>query len=242
MTNSRYEIKYLITKADAIDLYTKLKFIMCVDEHSDENSQYLVRSIYYDNIYNSAYSSKKNGDNNRTKYRIRAYNMSDNIILFEKKTKSNNKIYKTALELKRYQYEQIIAQNYDILEKMNIPLATEIYGLHLSTNLQPTIMVEYSRMALTHPLSNTRITFDSDLRAAINSLDIFDEDTYTYPIFPNGSIILEIKYDNVLPAHISSILSTIAGEKTSLSKFSMCKDTLSTLNIPKRLTPSLIRL
>lgn len=242
MTNSRYEIKYLITKADAIDLYNKLKFIMCEDEHCDENGQYFVRSIYYDNIYNSAYSSKKNGENNQTKYRIRAYNMSDDIILFEKKIKSNNKISKTALQLKRYQYEQILAKNYDILEQMNIPLASEIYGLHTSTNLQPSIMVEYNRVALTHPLSNTRITFDSQLRAVIDSFDIFDEDAYTYPIFPNGSVILEIKYDNVLPAHISSILSTIAGEKTSLSKFGMCKDVLSTLNLTKRLTPNQVRL
>ncbi len=231
MENSRYEIKYLITRADAIDLYNKLKYVMCVDEHSTDNDHYLVRSLYYDDTYNTSYRTKINGDNNRHKYRIRAYNMSDDVILFERKYKSNNKVSKTSVGLKRYQYEQLIADNYDVLTEIDDPLAAEIYGLHTSVDLKPSILVEYSRMALVHPLSNTRITLDMNLRAAIDSYDIFDEDAYTYPIFPNDSVILEIKYDKVLPAHISAILGSITGEKTALSKFCMCRNALSTLNI-----------
>lgn len=231
MENSRYEIKYLLTYADAIDLYNKLKHIMTPDEHCIDHDQYFVRSLYYDDTYNTAYSSKINGENNRAKYRIRAYNMSDDIIRFEKKQKHNNKISKTALTLKRYQYEQLNADNYEVLENLDDPLAKEIYGLHNSVNLKPTIIVDYDRIALTHLLSSTRITFDMHLRAGIDSYDIFDENLYTYPIFPNDSVILEIKYNKVIPAHISAILSTLRGEKTSLSKFCMCRNTLSKLNL-----------
>lgn len=231
MNGGRYEIKFLITYADYMELFNKLKHIMSPDEHSSDRDDYFVRSLYYDDLYGSAYVTKINGDNNRRKYRIRTYNMSDDKILFERKQKYNNKVEKDAIYLKRFQYEQLAVGNFEVIRDMDSPLANEIYGIHCSFGLKPAVVVDYDRTALVHPFSNTRITFDKNLRAGIGSYDIFDEDMYTYPIYPNNSVILEVKYDNELPSHISAMLSTICGEKTALSKFCMCREKLAHLDI-----------
>lgn len=231
LKNSRNEIKFLITKADAIDLYNKLRCVMTTDIHATDNNEYFIRSLYYDDQYASAYTTKIDGDNNRQKYRIRIYNMSDDTISFERKLKRNNKVNKISFNMKRYQYEQLMADNYHVLNEIDHPLASEILGLHNSVGLKPTVVVDYYRTALLHPLSNTRITFDKHLRAGINSYDVFDEDLYTYPIFPQDSVILEVKYDKVIPAHISAILGTIYGHKMALSKFCLCRSKLSQMNI-----------
>ena len=233
MNGGRYELKYLITYADYIELLNKLKHIMTPDEHSSQNDEYFVRSLYYDDIYDTAYVTKINGDNNRRKYRIRTYNMSDERILFECKQKHNNKVEKSALSLKRFQYEQLAMGNFEVIKDIDSPLANEIYGAHCSLGLKPSVIVDYDRTALVHPFSNTRITFDKNIRAGIGSYDIFDEDIYTYPIYPNSSVILGVKYDSELPSHISAMLSTIRGERTALSKFCMCREKLAHLDIKK---------
>ena len=235
LTNKgRYEIKFLITNADAYELANKLKHIMYPDENSlEDDNGYFIRSLYYDNIYSTAYVTKINGDNNRRKYRIRTYNMSDKTIRFECKEKQNSKIKKTSFALKRFQYEQLAVGNYEILNDIDSPLASEIYGLHCSSDLKPSVIVDYDRTVFTHPLSNTRVTLDRNLRAGINSYDIFDDEIYTYPIFPNGSVILEVKYDTFIPSHISAVPSTICGQKTALSKFCMCREKLAHMNLKK---------
>lgn len=235
MNNGRYEIKFLITYADYIELYNKLKHIMTPDEHSSEQNEYFVRSLYYDDIYQSSYTTKINGDNNRQKYRIRTYNLLDDNILFERKQKRNNKVEKDSFPLKRFQYEQLSVGNFDVIKDMNLPLADEIYGIHHSLGLSPAVIVDYDRTALVHPLSNTRITFDKNLRAGIDSYYIFDENIYTYPIFSNNSVVLEVKYDTHIPAHISAMLGSVCGQKIALSKFCMCREKLAHLDIKKTL-------
>lgn len=231
MNDGRYEIKYLITYADYMELLNKLKYIMAPDEHSSDDYDYFVRSLYYDDLYDSSYTKKINGDNDRRKYRIRTYNMRDDNILFERKEKHNNKVDKSSFTLKRFQYEQLAVGNFDVIKDIDSPIAEEIYGIHCSLGLNPSVIVDYDRTALIHPLSNTRITFDKNLRAGINSFDIFDEDIYTYPIFPNNSVVLEVKYDHQLPAHISSMLGSICGQKTAISKFCMCREKLAHLDL-----------
>lgn len=227
----RYEIKYLITYADYIDISTKLKGFVFLDDNTGDNDEYFIRSLYFDDIYSTSYTSKINGDNDRKKYRIRIYNYLDDKILFERKEKHNNTVIKTSFPLKRFQYEQLMMNNYEVLCDLEHPLAKEIYANHTALDLKPSVVVDYDRTAFVHPLSNTRITFDKNLRAGINSFDIFNEEMNTLHIFQNDSVIMEIKYDSYLPDHLSSILSTVHGQKTALSKFCMCKNVLGHVNL-----------
>ena len=91
------------------------------------------------------------------------------------------------------------------------------------------MIVDYDREAYVHPISNVRLTFDKNLRAGIESSDIFNTDMITLPIFLNQSVILEVKYDEIIPKYLTDIISQAKGTRMALSKFCMCNDKLKTL-------------
>ena len=72
MAKYRHELKYLINEIEAIELSNVLKYIMKPDEHAD-NGVYNIRSLYFDDIYQSAYNEKLDGVEERKKYRIHRY-------------------------------------------------------------------------------------------------------------------------------------------------------------------------
>lgn len=231
LPSTRHEIKLLITYADYIDLSNRLSTIMKRDQNSTDGGDYFIRSLYFDDIYNTAYTTKVDGVDNRTKYRIRIYNNSDKVIKFEKKEKYVNKIHKTSIFISREQYDSIMNKDYDFLQYIDKPLAKELYVEFKCKGLSPSVIVDYNRDAFVHELSNTRITFDKFLCAGINSYDIFDEKLSTLSVFNNDMIILEVKYDKFIPAHIAAVINSVYGVKMSLSKFVMCKKLSGTMNI-----------
>jgi len=231
LPSTRHEIKLLITYADYIDLSHRLSAIMQRDKNSTDNGDYFIRSLYFDDRYNTSYITKVDGVDNRTKYRIRIYNNSDNVIKFEKKEKYVNKIHKTSIFINRAQYEMIMNKEYDFLQYIDKPLARELYAQFKGKGLFPSVIVDYNRDAFIHDLSNTRITFDKSLAAGINTYDIFDENLTTLSVFNKDMVILEVKYDKFIPAHVMSVINSVYGVKMSLSKFVMCKKLEGTMNI-----------
>ena len=88
-TEYRYELKYVISNQAAELLKQQLKALMETDSHSvsDEYS-YMIRSLYFDDINSSAYFDKLDGVEYRSKYRMRIYNNSKDVIKLECKGNS----------------------------------------------------------------------------------------------------------------------------------------------------------
>ena len=86
--NERYrnEWKYLIDTAQKELICRRLEPVMELDKHA-RNGGYMLRSLYFDDYYNSAYEEKEAGVLQRKKYRIRIYNCSDRSIKLERKKK-----------------------------------------------------------------------------------------------------------------------------------------------------------
>lgn len=227
----RHEIKLLLSYAEYLSISNIVKQIADRDKYSLENGDYFIRSLYLDDINNTAYETKISGVDNRKKYRIRCYNGSNSVIKFECKHKYNNRIFKVSFPITYEQYILFMNNEFDFLKAIDHPLAKEVYALTAYAGLSPSIIVDYDREAYTHPLSNTRLTFDKNLRAGISSFDLFDEELVTLPVFENNSVIFEIKYDKYIPAHIVDVISTVRGLKMSLSKFCMCKEKLLEVKI-----------
>lgn len=222
----RHEIKILLSYGEYISMASKIKYVAVPDKHSLSNGEYFIRSLYLDDMYNTAFITKISGVDNRKKYRIRCYNNSKDVIKFECKNKYNNRIHKISFNITFEQYNMFMEGNYDFLTSIDHPLAGEIYGLIKSRGLCPSVIADYDREAYLHPLSNTRLTFDKNLCAGINSFNIFDDSMYTLPVFQNSSVIFEIKYNDYIPAHIADIIASLRGTKMALSKFCMCKEKL----------------
>lgn len=89
--------------------------------------------------------------------------------------------------------------------------------------LFPSIIVEYNRVAFIYPVSDVRITFDSNIKSGLYNYDLFDDKSPTYRVIENDKQVLEVKYNEVLPSHIANILSTVPSVREAVSKFAICR-------------------
>ena len=91
----RHELKYYITEGDYALLKRKLSLTMEQDAFAKKNGgEYFIRSLYFDDRDDSAFREKLDGTDERDKFRIRIYNMRDDVIKLECKHKSNGYIKK----------------------------------------------------------------------------------------------------------------------------------------------------
>ncbi len=221
----RHELKFYINPVQLDTLRRALQTVLTVDENADENNEYHIRSLYFDTFTNSALTEKIAGVANRNKYRIRIYNLSDRFIRLERKSKYNNYISKRSATISRDLAEQLMASDPAYLDRENTPLLQEMFREMRLNLLKPVVIVDYVREAYKHPAENVRITFDKQLRTGLSSFDLFNPHIPTIPVFRRERIILEVKFDRVLPPYLSRILSLAAGwsVRSAISKYTLCR-------------------
>ena len=227
----RHERKYLLSYAKYIELRQRLKAVLHPDENMQENEDYFIRSIYLDDIHNSAYQEKMAGVSNRKKYRIRSYNYDVAVIKLECKEKQGSRIHKESVLIDHECCEQIIHhQSFQGLEHRSEDLCKEVYTTGHEKGFHTSVIVDYDREAYVYPVSNVRITFDKDLHVGgIDSFSMDSKDLVTVPIYSNREVILEVKYDDVLPEYIRQLLSSHLGTALSISKYCICKERLEVI-------------
>ena len=219
----RHEQKYYISQGDAAYLSTLLRHTMQRDRHADRNGEYHIRSLYFDDCFNSAMSDKLDGVMHRHKYRIRIYNFSDRIIRLERKSKQGDYISKLSCGISRELAEQIIAGDPYGLETVDHPLIQDVYRMMTTKLLRPAVIVDYVREAYIHPCEETRVTLDKQLRTGYLSSDLFTPQLPTYPCLDQNQVILEIKYNRRFPEYILPITSSIPAQRSAISKYTLCR-------------------
>ena len=221
----RHELKFFINEMQYLVLSGILDQVLERDPNGDEYNEYHIRSLYFDTIWNTALYDKLDGDQNRDKYRIRIYNFSDRIIKLECKTKIGTLISKRSIGIPRLLAEQLIAGDPSGLETTRSGLLNDVYREMTVNLLRPAVIVDYVREAYLHPAEEVRITFDKQLRSGLNSKDLFNPNVPTIPPFDNGEIILEVKYNRVLPPYIRDILTTYCPgvPQSAISKYTWCR-------------------
>ena len=122
----RHELKYLISYADKAELVVRLAPVLHLDPHAQQGG-YFIRSLYFDDYWNTAYEEKDAGVLLRKKYRIRIYNCSDRSIKLERKKKFGSYIYKEAAPLTHAEFDAILAGDYDFLLHSPRRLCQEFY-------------------------------------------------------------------------------------------------------------------
>ncbi len=222
----RHEIKIFLTYEQYLELRTRAIGVLTPDPHMPGPEGYLIRSVYMDDAMRSAYYEKDSGVQHRNKFRIRSYNNSDSRIILENKEKIDDRICKSSAVIDRATYDAILANDFSPLLSYDNPLCKEVYMLNQSRLLKPAVIVEYQREAFVHPLSMVRVTFDKEIAAGINTLDMFDPKLVTAPVFPNRQVVLEVKYGEHFPMYLKQILQN-NGTKQAVSKFVYCLDKLA---------------
>jgi hypothetical protein len=189
-----------------------------------EEDGYLISSLYFDDLFNSAVDDKIEGTRIRKKFRIRLYNHSDDLIKLECKGKFNEYTSKLWARISREEYDRILNGDYEFLISRPEEVCKKLYANHTSKLLRPVTVVEYRREAYIHPQGNVRITFDKNLSASFGDLDIFHKNYDTIQVPMQGMMILEVKYDDYIPDYIWKIIQTDRMVKCAISKYVMCRD------------------
>ncbi len=219
----RHELKYHLDYFQYQLLRRKLALVLKLDPNAGPDGRYHIRNLYFDDYKNTALAEKTAGVARRKKYRMRIYNCSDEYIKFERKSKRDQYVFKESVRLTREEAERIIAGDIAFLANSENNLLKTFYLESRNTLMRPVVMVEYYREAYVHPVGNVRITFDIELRTALGPVAFFDPKTFTMEVKEEQGVILEIKFDDVLPQHIRGLLLETIRPRSALGKFAMCR-------------------
>ena len=223
MPQPRHELKYFINDAAHATLSSLLGGALRTDRHADANGEYFIRSLYFDDAYDTAYHTKMSGVEVRDKYRIRIYNCSDKTIFLERKHKRGEFISKSSVRITRRLCEQLMDGNPAGLDRSDNPLLRDVYREMRTKVLKPTVIVDYYREAYTHPAEDVRVTFDKRLHSGLFSHDLFNPALMGVSPLAPGKMILEVKFNRYLPDYIKSLLSTVPAINCAISKYTLCR-------------------
>lgn len=215
---TRKENKYDIGLIETASIKRRLGIFMEPDPHNGELG-YLVRSLYFDTLYDTDFEEKVEGYDERQKIRLRVYSADDKIVKLEVKEKNDALQRKRSLSLERSEAEQMINGDYHFLLRRKEALAHWLYTFLNAHCYRPKCVVEYDRYAYILEHNDTRITFDRNLRASESNFNIFDKDLTLYPVTEPGAVTMEVKYTGFLMTYLKNELNYCDKTRVSNSKY-----------------------
>lgn len=219
----RHEFKYLCSYGQLRMLQVRLQGLIPLDPHAGEEGIYNIRSLYFDDYYDTYLKENEAGTDPREKFRIRIYNHSSERISLELKRKVCGKTQKLSCPLTEEQCRMLMAGEIPDISKDAPAVLRKLCLLMRTRLLRPKVIVEYDRVPYIYPQGNVRITLDENIRAS-DRADLFLEDQIPLrPIMPAGQHILEVKYDEYLPDFIYRTVQIENLRTTAFSKYYLCR-------------------
>ncbi len=219
----RHELKYAVTEIQMALLESRIRHLISLDSHVGEGGSYRIRSLYFDDMYQSCYIENEIGTDPREKFRIRIYNGDPGRISLELKRKEHGMTQKIACPLTREQCLELMAgrplpvdgRYPPVLQKLNLLMRTRRMG--------PAVIVEYDRVPYVDRLGNVRITLDRNIASSREIRAFLEPEISRRPVMPAGQHILEVKYDEFLPDYIYRNLQIPGLRQTAFSKYYLCR-------------------
>ena len=216
---SRHEEKYLLTYAQYAILRQRVTQVLQPDKNG-ESGTYTITSLYFDDPEDTGLYEKLDGLQLHSKFRLRTYNHNGNFIKLERKDKMGILTQKTTASVEKSQLPLLtqpgqFAAFSDTAQGLYTQLQAKLY--------RPKVAVRYVRDAYFYPGSDLRITFDRELEAISPDENVlFDPNVKGIPALTAGSVILEIKYGDHLPAFLRK-LTRVSAPQLSFSKYALCR-------------------
>ncbi|MGN0728808.1 polyphosphate polymerase domain-containing protein [Treponema sp.] len=223
MKKYRHEYKYISPEYILQMQQTRLASVMELDGNTGDAGCYAIRSIYFDDMYNTCFSENENGTDPREKFRIRIYNCSKSRISLELKQKVNGMCLKTSCPVPLETLEQIMAGSVPDFSAETPYLLKKLICQMNFRMLRPVEIVAYERVPFIYRDGNVRVTFDRNLRSSSNIQDFFDENAPFRSVFPDGTNMMEVKFDELLPDFINEVCQCGQLQWSSFSKYYVCR-------------------
>src|SRR3989338_4292406 len=222
----RFEFKYYLPKSKADKLIPALLNYLDWDPYIKELNTdfYQVNSLYFDNQTFGCYWDKESGLSDRKKLRLRYYNQLSNLnspVFLEIKRKKDALVIKDRIYL---QAANCLCHNLDeSLFKLHRAqpdndFLKEIIWFKKKNLLKPKLFISYKRKAFVGKLDKGfRVTFDYDIKTQSQD-DFASKQNNLKEIYPEG-VVLELKYNNVLPFWFQEIIQKYQLQRLAYSKY-----------------------
>ena len=217
----RHEAKVEIGYSDLLVLRQRLTAVMQRDCHV-VNGKYEIRSLYFDNANDKALWEKIDGVNVREKFRIRFYNNDVSCIKLEKKSKINGLCQKVSAPITKEQAQAIVEGDCAWMSESGHALVREFYIKMKTQGLRPKTVVDYTREPFVYVPGNVRVTLDYNIRTGMRPEEFLESTCVTVPA-DEGTVILEVKWDEFLPDIIRDIVHVKNRQVAAYSKYAACR-------------------
>lgn len=217
----RHEYKHQINLADIFGLRMRLSAVAKHDSHCSEDGTYIIKSLYFDNCYDTALREKLDGISSREKFRIRYYGTDTTFIRLEKKSKINGLCNKVSVNITAEECRRIIDGDIEFMKLSERELLRELYAKMRYRLLRPKCIVVYKRECFVYPPGNVRVTIDTDIGTANNTTDFLNPDMKMINVCNDA--ILEVKWDEYLPQIIRDCVQLRTRRSSAFSKYAVVR-------------------
>ena len=229
ITNWRHEIKAYLTLTQIKRFVEILSPYVVKDPYYQSTKDIIVQTLYFEDLQESSYFQKINGNQDRVKYRAREYCnqiTKTNTVFIETKRRSGFYISKSRSEIKKDLFLQLPnTPYYQLLD--HIKDDSNLYWFYQNTfagSFFPAVLTQYKRTTWQTKRSDqpwVRISFDTNVKYSrpekfINGKGIF------YPALPADTGIMEIKASQHIPFWLHKIIQNIPINFEPISKFALC--------------------
>lgn len=214
----REEKKFLISIDEFIKKSHTLSQVMTEDPHNGIHG-YIIRSLYFDTMYDSDYFEKLAGIETRRKIRLRIYDPNADFAMLEMKQKQGANQLKRSLRLSRNDAIALTKGDYSPLLSYEEPFAAECYAIMNCRCYRPKTIVQYNRKAFIAKENKIRITFDNQIAATESCFDLFSPNLNMNPVLDPYDVVLEVKFNGFLLDYIRRMINSIDRSELSVSKY-----------------------
>lgn len=214
----REEKKFLISVDEFIKKSHMLRQVMIEDPHNGVHG-YIIRSLYFDTLYDGDYFEKLAGIETRRKIRLRIYDPNADFAMLEMKQKQGANQLKRSLRLSRNDAIALTRGDYSPLLSYIEPFAAECYAMMKCRCYRPKAIVQYHRKAFIAKENKIRITFDNQIAATESCFDLFSPTLNMNPVLDPYDVVLEVKFNGFLLDYIRRMINSIDRSELSVSKY-----------------------
>lgn len=231
---SRFEFKYVLPRGlrDAVE--AELSHFVELDPfvEAQEGQRYLVRSLYWDDPWLTAFRDKRDGVMHRSKFRLRTYTFDGAGTaprFLEIKGRHNDLVFKhrTPVSIGRDESsvggDALTALVADRME--NERMASEFTFQTFRRRIRPYALIDYARRPYVSKFDpEFRLTFDEDLRATETD-SLFPAPTDRSRRVAPGCTVMELKFRHHVPSWFHRIIQAHDLRRRSFSK--ICEGTIA---------------
>ena len=141
----------------------------------------------------------------------------------EIKSKINGMTAKHGCAITRKQFDDILSGKYMPPDSSMPPVWNRFMTEYYTRPMKAAVIVDYDRVPYVYPDGNVRVTFDSNISSDEHFDAFFSENRVGRPVLPSDLVMLEVKYDEFIPAFLVNSLNLNGLQRESFSKYYLCR-------------------